>query len=345
MRPIRIILLALGVAAATRAAPPLPAEGGPYRNLFRELLGKSDAESDAKISAAWRQLFYGDERTERLYYPVEGDMAYVPDVANNDVRTEGLSYAMMICVQLDKKREFDGIWKWARTHLYHAEGPFRGYFAWHGDFNGCQIDAGPAPDGEEWFTTALFFASHRWGDGEGIFNYGSEAQAILRTMLHKDGDPGRGRAASMFDGMARQVVFSPKVTAPISRIPRTIYPSSTSCGPYGQRRLQTATSAPPPQGPAGPFSGTRPIRAPDSCPTTATLTAGPAPATATRTSATTRGGRSVIRPWTIPGSTPTRGRSSAATGCCAFSRLRVRRALTASSSTARRSRTTPIHPG
>ena len=115
------------------------------------------------------QLFYGDERTERLDYPVEGDMAYVPDVANNDVRTEGLSYAMMICVQLDKKREFDGIWKWARTDLYHAEGPFRGYFAWHGDFNGCQIDAGPAPDGEEWFTTALFFASHRWGDGEGIF--------------------------------------------------------------------------------------------------------------------------------------------------------------------------------
>ena len=210
MHPIRIILLVLGVAAVTRAAPPLPADGGPYRSLFRELLGKSDAETDAKISAAWRQLFYGDDRTERLYYPVEGGMAYVPDVANNDVRTEGLSYAMMICVQLDKKREFDGIWKWARTYLYHAEGPFRGYFAWHGEFNGRQIDAGPAPDGEEWFTTALFFASHRWGDGEGIFNYGGEAQAILRTMLHKGDDPGRGRAASMFDGMARQVVFVPE---------------------------------------------------------------------------------------------------------------------------------------
>ena len=34
-------------------------------------------------------------------------MAYVTDVLNKDVRTEGMSYGMMIAVQLDRKKEFD----------------------------------------------------------------------------------------------------------------------------------------------------------------------------------------------------------------------------------------------
>ena len=34
-----------------------------------------------------------------------------------------------------------------------------------------------------------FFASKRWGDGEGIFDYSSEARAILRECVHK-GEPG-----------------------------------------------------------------------------------------------------------------------------------------------------------
>ena len=205
-----MIPLALGLASALSAAPILPGNGGPYRNLFHELLGKDEAEVDAKISAAWQQYFHGSADTQRLYYPVADDMAYVPDVANNDVRTEGLSYAMMICVQLDRQEEFNRVWKWAKTNLYHPTGPFSGYFAWHGDFQGRQIDAGPASDGEEWFTTALFFAAHRWKSGQGIYNYEAEAQAILRTMLHKGAEPGTGGITSMFDLTARQVVFVPE---------------------------------------------------------------------------------------------------------------------------------------
>jgi oligosaccharide reducing-end xylanase len=209
MRALRILPLLLGLAGACRAAAPLPGDGGPYRNLFHELLGKGDAEIDAKVSAAWSQLFLGAGDTQRLFYPVAGDMAYVPDVANHDVRTEGLSYGMMICVQLDRKTEFDQIWRWAKTNLYHPAGPYSGYFAWHGDFQGRQIDAGPAPDGEEWFTTALFFAAHRWGDGSGMLDYDAQAQAILRAMLHRGEDSGGVGATSMFDAAARQVVFVP----------------------------------------------------------------------------------------------------------------------------------------
>ena len=40
---------------------------------------------------------------------------------------------------------------------------------------------------------ALFFASHRWGDGEGIFNYSQEARNILSACIHngekEPGDP------------------------------------------------------------------------------------------------------------------------------------------------------------
>jgi oligosaccharide reducing-end xylanase len=70
------------------------------------------------------------------------------------------------------------------------------------------LDANPASDGEEWFVMALYFASNRWGDGEGIFDYRSQAQEILDTMLHKE-DDGSDVATNMFDRQQRQIVFVP----------------------------------------------------------------------------------------------------------------------------------------
>jgi oligosaccharide reducing-end xylanase len=94
--------------------------------------------------------------------------------------------------------------------MYYDSGPLRGYFAWHTGFDGRRLSPGPADDGEEWFTMALFFASHRWGDGEGLFNYGAEAQAILHTMLHKDDEPERGPISNMIDRTAKQINFVPQ---------------------------------------------------------------------------------------------------------------------------------------
>ncbi|MFO7167900.1 MAG: glycosyl hydrolase family 8 [Chloroflexota bacterium] len=201
------------VASPTAAPSPTPAapagavESGVYRNLFRER-GRSDAEIQAKLDAAWQQLFYGDDDTQRVYYPVGDDMAYIMDIGNGDVRSEGMSYGMMIAVQLDKQEEFNRLWKWAKTYMYHSDGPRKGYFAWHCTPDGTKLDPNPASDGEEWFAMALFFASGRWGDGEGIFNYRAEAQAILDTMLHK-GEESSGAVTSMFDATYKQVVFVP----------------------------------------------------------------------------------------------------------------------------------------
>lgn len=183
---------------------------GQYRNLFKEMLGKGEAEIQARLDASWEQLFYGDDDTQRVYYPVGKDMAYIEDIGHNDVRSEGMSYGMMIAVQMDKKEEFDRLWKWARTYMYHTSGPYRGYFAWHCKPNGKQIDANTASDGEEWLAMALLFASGRWGNGSGILDYGAEAQAILDTMLHKQ-DQESDLATNMFDARTKQVVFVPRI--------------------------------------------------------------------------------------------------------------------------------------
>ena len=200
------LFLALGIAA-TQAAPAGAVETGRYRNLFRELLGRSKGEIDAKLAAAWQQLFYGRDDTERVYYPAGPDEAYIADVGNGEVRSEGMSYGMMIAVQFDKRAEFDRLWHWARAHMYHANGPRRGYFAWQCTFAGRQIDPGSASDGEEWFAMALFFAAHRW-DAAGAASYGADAQALLRAML-LGGDRRGGNITSIFDRTHKQVVFAP----------------------------------------------------------------------------------------------------------------------------------------
>lgn len=199
------------VATTAVATPPSPqapvfADGRPP-NLFAELLGKSEAEVDAKIETAWQQLFYGNPDTETVYYPVGDDMAYIKDIGNDDIRSEGISYGMMIAVQLDKQEEFNRIWQWAKTYMYHEEEPYKGYFSWHNREDGSQIDANPASDGEVWMAMALFFASHRWGDGEGIFNYSQQANEILHTMRHTKGNS--AVATNTFDEETNLIVFVP----------------------------------------------------------------------------------------------------------------------------------------
>lgn len=215
------------------------------RNLFSELLGKSEAELDAKIDAAWKHFFQGDGDTQRVYYPVGADMAYIADIGNNDVRSEGISYGMMLAVQLNRQEEFNRIWKWAYTHMRHAKGPRQGYFAWQTRFDGTIIDPGSASDGEEWIAMTLFFAAHRWGNGQGIFNYQAEAQALLREMLHKPGTP---EVTAMINHEALQVVFAPnpseagRFTDPSYHVPAFTELWSRWAESSGDRRYWTSVT-------------------------------------------------------------------------------------------------------
>lgn len=176
-----------------------------YRNLFVEI-GKTREEVTKRLEEIWSIFFYGEEE-ERLYHPVGCDMGYIEDTGNHDVRTEGMSYGMMICVQMDQQEEFDRLWKWVCTYMWMKEGENEGYFAWSCDLDGNRNADGPAPDGEEYFAMALLFASHRWGDREGIYNYSVQASKILSACLHK-GEKGRA-GAPMWNLQNKQILFVP----------------------------------------------------------------------------------------------------------------------------------------
>ncbi len=163
---------------------------GRYRNLFTAFGVAKEEEVRERVADAWNQLFDGDDRT-RIYYPAGDDMGYMLDTGNADVRTEGMSYGMMMAVQLDRKDVFDRLWKWTRTYMRLAAGENAGYYAWSCNPDGSRRSDGPAPDGEEYFAMALFFASHRWGDGPAPFDYARQARALLSACLHK-GERGDG---------------------------------------------------------------------------------------------------------------------------------------------------------
>ena len=173
----------------SQVEPPVnpPISPNSYRNLFKELGGKTDAQIDAKVQGAYNRLFNG-AADQKIYYEVDSDMAYILDSGNNDVRSEGMSYGMMMCVQMNDKTRFDRLWKWAYNNMYNdrnGNNEWSGFFAWQCGTGGNKIDQKPAPDGEFYFVTALLFASARWGDGSGIYEYGRYARHILYDMIHR----------------------------------------------------------------------------------------------------------------------------------------------------------------
>lgn len=174
-----------------------------YRNVFVEL-GKTKEEIDRRLKEAETFFFEGEHR---FYHLAEPDMAYIEDTGNHDVRTEGMSYGLMLCVQLNRKKDFDRLWKWIKTYMFQPNGWQEGYYAWSCKPTGEKNDDGPASDGEEFFAMALFFASHRWGDGKGIFEYSKEAKDILRACLHK-GENGRP-GTPMWNLENHQILFVP----------------------------------------------------------------------------------------------------------------------------------------
>lgn len=182
---------------------------GQYRNVFVEQGLASQAEVDKKIQSAYQQLFYSDESDEggeSVFFPVGENMGFIKDIGSNDIRSEGMSYGMMIAVQMNDKPMFDKLWRFADTHMRHKDGWYAGYFAWHlsAEPPFRYIDANPAPDGEEYFAMALYFAHQRWGSGQDVLNYKAQADKILADMVDK---PESATDVAMFSQEKRQILF------------------------------------------------------------------------------------------------------------------------------------------
>ncbi len=190
---------------------------GTYRNLFAKD-GHSQADIQAKIDAAYQQLFHGDPQTQAIAFDAgsnaNGPLMYVTDWANHDVRTEGMSYGMMIAVQLGKKAEFDAIWNWAMTYMYISDpkAPSYQFFAWSCKTDGTHNSEGAAPDGESYFAMALLFAGNRWPGGKGIYDYHAEANKLLSAMVHRPViERGKQAVGPMVHADPPMILFVPEV--------------------------------------------------------------------------------------------------------------------------------------
>lgn len=194
-------------------------------NLFVTVSGKTQAETDEKVTTAVNRFFgigTGEPTTPtvatgyRCYYelPNDASMAYIWAADSNDIRSEGMSYGMMIAVQTNLQAQFDKLWKFAKTYMQYPANTgttaWKYYFRWQGTVSGSTVTFGPttvpAPDGDEYFAAALYLADLRWGSA-GTVNYRQEADNIAAAMLH-NAATGDGRHP-IIHATQNMVVFVP----------------------------------------------------------------------------------------------------------------------------------------
>ena len=161
-------------------------------NYFTAVLDRSRQDVQARIDTIWNHFFtpadisrYEEDGEKSVYYECPDGTAFIMDTGSNDVRSEGMSYGMMISVQLDKREQFDKLWEWSKRHMAYAPGTaWDGYFCWQCLPDGKKIGGSNASDGELYFVTALYLAAERWKEPR----YAREADEILRKIMDKDGE-------------------------------------------------------------------------------------------------------------------------------------------------------------
>ncbi|MDE6786993.1 MAG: hypothetical protein K2J46_08145 [Muribaculaceae bacterium] len=195
-------------------------------NYFNTILGKSDEETKAKIDGVWNHFFtpgdmsvYENDDQHSVYY-LDGDKGYILDTGSNDVRTEGMSYGMMISVQLDKPEVFDRLWRWSKEHMaYSTDSPWDGYFCWQCAPDGTKIGGSNASDGELYYVTSLLLAGEKWNKPE----YIAEANQILEKIMSKDGDV--TGVYDLFDKDNKLITFVPDSVGHVFTDPSYMLPA------------------------------------------------------------------------------------------------------------------------
>ena len=89
-----------------------------------------------------------------------------------------------MCVQLNRKAEFDRIWKWAKPICHDDDTLSGAILPGPAGLTEPASQKGLLPMGRVFYHGAVL-ASHRWGDGEGIHNYSKEACTTCATASTK----------------------------------------------------------------------------------------------------------------------------------------------------------------
>jgi oligosaccharide reducing-end xylanase len=181
---------------------------GSYPNLFRDLLGKNENEIAIKIGGAFNQLFHGDPANEAIYVTTGTDQAYILDVLHNEIRTEGIGMGMLIAVQLDKRDEFDRLWRYTKS-IQLRDGAGKGYLPSYcnNNSNATSDYVCNDPYGLQLITMDMLLARGRWRSAPAGINYGAEASDLLDVIRYKEANN-----CGVVDGVTG--TFDPKAHLP-----------------------------------------------------------------------------------------------------------------------------------
>jgi oligosaccharide reducing-end xylanase len=181
-----------------------------YPNLINDVIGVTEKEIDDHIAAVYDQLFHGAAEDQPIFYvqPNDDTQGYIRDILHNDIRTEGLGLGMLISVQLNRREEFDQLWRYSKAHKLIQAGD--SYSA--GYYNSvCDIDnetkiACIDPYGMQQFAMALIFAHNRWKSDDTL-DYEADALELLDVFLHK-----QDRNGGIVEGVTNMFSAETKLT-------------------------------------------------------------------------------------------------------------------------------------
>ena len=87
---------------------------GEYPNFFRRI-GVTDEQAKEKVLKCFETMFFDPE--ESFYHEVDADSACMVDTGNIDARTEGMSYGMMMAVQMNRQDVFNKLWVFSDRYM------------------------------------------------------------------------------------------------------------------------------------------------------------------------------------------------------------------------------------
>jgi endo-1,4-beta-D-glucanase Y len=164
-------LLAIGLPLRAGAAPPA---SGSYP------CGPSMAPS-AQIAERELQASYATWKARYLTSAGAGGFLRVqsPEEYAGDTVSEGIGYGMLLAVSRNDRPTFDGLWRYAKSHLDP-----NGLMYWRINAGNVAVGLNSATDGDEDIAYALVAADKRWG------GHNADARALIANILAYDIEPG-----------------------------------------------------------------------------------------------------------------------------------------------------------